>query len=302
MNNINALSIIKQSRESALPLFKGSFQSMASECEVLVETESALIAEQMIQAVFLEAKRIEFKFSRYRSDSIISKINQSAGKRIKLDPETASLLDFAMLCHDMSDGLFDITAGILRKIWTFDGSDKVPSRNKIKKLLPLIGSEKLNWQSPYLKLQAGMELDFGGIGKEYAVDSALKKALEISQSPSILINFGGDLACNKSQSSNQAWQVGVERSGMAKNVSISLKQGALATSGDANRYLLKDNVRYSHILNPKMGCSIISAPRSITVAASSCVEAGLLSTIAMLQGSEAKAFLAEQDIPFWIEV
>ena len=82
---------------------------------------------------------------------------------------------------------------------------------------------------------------------------------------------------------------------------LTLKNGALATSGDANRYLLKNGIRYSHILNPLTGSSVINAPRSITVSAESCIEAGLLSTLAMLQGDQAKAFLAQQQVNFWIQ-
>ena len=79
-----------------------------------------------------------------------------------------------------------------------------------------------------------------------------------------------------------------------------LESGALATSGDSHRFLLKDSVRYSHILDPRTGWPVANAPRSVTVAASSCVEAGLLATLAMLRGAQARAFLQEEGARYWI--
>jgi len=292
------LTITKQQNGQA---FSGHFSAMASDCEVLVECSKTLLAKQVIEAVFIEAKRIECKFSRYLNNNVVYQINNSSGAQITLDKETAHLVDFASLCYQISDGLFDISSGVLRKIWSFDGSEKIPERLQINKLLPFIGFDKLNWQTPNLTLPVGMELDFGGIGKEYAVDCCLVKALEINAELPVLLNFGGDLNCNGPRRNGEAWKVGIESVGGGKPAVISLRQGALATSGDANRYLLKAGVRYSHILNPLTGYSVIDAPRSVTVAAESCLEAGLLSTMAMLQGGQADAFLREQQVNFWVQ-
>ena len=81
---------------------------------------------------------------------------------------------------------------------------------------------------------------------------------------------------------------------------LQLRAGALATSGDARRFLLKDGVRYGHILDPRTGWPVRGAPRSVSVAAPSCTEAGVLSTLAMLQGAGAEAWLAAQAVPHWI--
>ena len=80
---------------------------------------------------------------------------------------------------------------------------------------------------------------------------------------------------------------------------VSLLKGALATSGDAKRFLFKDNVRYSHILNAKTGWPVVQAPRSITVVAPQCIQAGILATLALMQGPQAEDFLTEQEIKFW---
>ena len=80
---------------------------------------------------------------------------------------------------------------------------------------------------------------------------------------------------------------------------INLKTGALATSGDARRFLQKYGIRYSHIIDPTTGWPVKDAPRSVTVAADTCVQAGMLSTLAMLEGAEAEAFLEAQGFDFW---
>ncbi len=281
----------------------GRFQVMASPCEVLLECSDFLVSQQIVHAVYTEAKRIEQKFSRYLTSNFMFTLNNSQGKTIQLDDESALLMDFAFTCYEMSDGLFDVTSGILRRAWKFDGSDNLPNKKQINELLPFIGLDKVSWKKPNFTLPKNMEMDFGGIGKEYAVDRCLQKAMEVKVNKAIpmLLNFGGDLICNGPRLNGQPWQVGIESVGGGGAGVVSLRQGALATSGDARRFLLKDGIRYSHILNPKTGQSICNAPRSVTVAAASCIEAGLMSTLAMLQGGDAKAFLKEQEIPHWIQ-
>jgi thiamine biosynthesis lipoprotein len=145
-----------------------------------------------------------------------------------------------------------------------------------------------------------MELDFGGIGKEYAVDRAYELLAMRDWTP-FLINFGGDLRANRPPSRGP-WQVGIERPDTDGEASmlLDLKQGALATSGDSHRYLLQHGVRYGHILNPLTGWPDPESPRSITVAAGTCTEAGLLSTVAMLRGAGARAYLDDQGVRYWL--
>jgi thiamine biosynthesis lipoprotein len=276
------------------------FAAMASPCELLLPVMDADAARELGAIVAGEAWRIEHKYSRYRDDSVIAHLHQGRGREQEVDAETAALLDFARQCFELSDGLFDITSGVLRHAWKFDGSDRVPAPAAIAALLPLVGFGRLCWASPRLTLPAGMELDLGGIGKEYAVDQA-HDLLRARYDAPFLINFGGDLRA--SQPSPQGpWQVGVERPGSERDAALLLElgRGGLATSGDARRYLLKDGVRYGHILDPRSGWPVRGAPRSVTVAASSCTEAGLLATLALLQGAGARAFLEEQGVRYWL--
>ena len=281
------------------------FRAMASPCELLIDTENKQLATELAQIAQQEALRIENKYSRYRTDNIVHAINSSHGNPVEVDKETANLLDYAQQCYQLSEGLFDITSGILRQIWKFDGSDNIPEQQQIDNLLIHIGWEKLLWQNPNIKLQTGMEIDFGGIGKEYAVDRAAKLIQAESQT-SCLINFGGDIFVTKPRSCGSPWTVGIEdpnKHSQPENAHpyIQLSKGAIATSGDANRYLEKDGIRYSHILNPKTGWALTDAPSSVTVAGDTCTEAGILSTLALLHGVDAEQFLRIQDVQYWCE-
>ncbi len=276
------------------------FTAMASPCEVLFASTDRRTAMELGEVVAQEAWRVERKFSRYREDSITTWIHNHRGSTLDVDEETAALLDFARQCFDLSEGLFDITSGILRAVWKFDGSGNLPDPAAIARLLPLVGFEKLFWRSPRLLVPAGMELDFGGIGKEYAVDRAYA-LLAHCRPPPFLINFGGDLRVNHAPP-HGAWQVGIERPDTDREATLILdvERGALATSGDSRRYLLKDGIRYGHILDPRTGWPVVGAPRSVTVAASSCTESGLLATLALLQGARATDFLHEQGARYWL--
>jgi len=284
-----------------------SFNAMASPCEVIVQTQNKRLAEQVAQCVSHEVWRIEDKYSRYDSQSICSQINNNAGNKIAIDEETFLLLNFAEQCYQLSDGLFDISSGVLRKVWSFDSlsgeCQHFPSATDVNKLLSFVGWNRVDYDQQSITLPQNMELDFGGIGKEYAVDRCILLAKQITDEP-ILVNLGGDLAVTGPRLNNQAWQVAIEHPdsdalGQRQDMIVALNQGALATSGDARRYLIKEGIRYGHVLNATTGWPIINAPRSITTVAPQCIQAGILATLALLQGEHAEQFLTEQDITFW---
>jgi len=281
--------------------WKGSFMAMASPCDVLMEVEDESLAQEILNAVANEAWRIEDKFSRYKKDNIIFQINHSNGETVAIDEETSRLLDFANELFEISEGLFDVTSGVLRQVWKFDGSDNVPTKKQVKKILRNIGWQKVSRQGSNVTLPEGMEIDLGGIGKEYAVDRCVQIARKKTKQ-SVLVNFGGDLAMTTARNNKTFWSVGRLITGSDEACGIfQLYSGAIATSGDANRYLLKDGKRYSHILNPKTGWSVIDAPHTVSVAAATCIEAGMMSTLAMLQGGQAEAFLKIQEVDYWVD-
>ena len=281
--------------------WRGGFEAMASPCELLLEGVDEATARAQLRRAQAEALRIEQRFSRYRDDSVVARLHAGRNTWQWVDEETALLLDFAAQCHALSGGLFDITSGVLRHAWRFDGGTQVPSAAAVAALRPRVGWHRLRWQRPRLWLPEGMELDFGGIGKEYAVDRTLALLQAAVPAPT-LVNFGGDLACSGPRADGSAWQVGIEQpTGTAGEpvaaAVLHLRQGALATSGDARRFVWHEGRRLGHVLDPRSGWPVEGAPRSVTVAAPRCVEAGLLSTLALLRGPGAAAWLREAAVP-----
>ena len=281
--------------------WRGGFEAMASPCELLLEGVDEATARAQLRRAQAEALRIEQRFSRYRDDSVVARLHAGRNTWQWVDEETALLLDFAAQCHALSGGLFDITSGVLRHAWRFDGGTQVPSAAAVAALRPRVGWHRLRWQRPRLWLPEGMELDFGGIGKEYAVDRTLALLQAAVPAPT-LVNFGGDLACSGPRADGSAWQVGIEQpTGTAGEpvaaAVLQLRQGALATSGDARRFVWHEGRRLGHVLDPRSGWPVEGAPRSVTVAAPRCVEAGLLSTLALLRGPGAAAWLREAAVP-----
>lgn len=275
--------------------------AMASPCDVLMEVEDESLARDILNAVANEAWRIEDKFSRYKKNNIVYQINHSTGKAVVVDDETSRLLDFANELFEISEGLFDVTSGVLRQIWTFDGSDHLPEKKQIKKIIKKIGWQKVTREGSGVVLPEGMEIDLGGLGKEYAVDRCVQIARQKTKA-SVLVNFGGDLAMTTARENEKFWSVGRLITGSEEACGLfQLYRGAIATSGDANRYLLKDGVRYSHILNPVTGWPVVDAPHTVSVAAATCLEAGMMSTLAMLQGGRAEEFLKLQEVNYWVD-
>lgn len=282
--------------QQADQLWQLSFNAMASPCEVLFDAPQlpkphlVALCEQLVG----ETWRIEHKFSRYQTGNIIHQINHAQGQPVLLDTETQHLIAFADTCFQLSGGLFDITSGILRRIWNFKGGQTIPTPEQIQALLPLIGWQKCTWQAPYLRLPAGAEIDLGGIGKEYAADKALLLLTQATQgqTAAFLVNFGGDIAASGPRSNGSHWQVGLAHGDQVRN--IPLVTGGIATSGDSHRFIWHNGVKLSHILNPLTGWPVSGGPSTATVFAQSCTQAGMLATFALLHGSAAEDFLQQQ--------
>jgi len=275
---------------------------MASPCSVLVDTDERDEAEALLAIAEMEVRRIEEKFSRYRRGNVVDGINRSDGVPVEVDPETALLIEYAAACYRMSGGMFDITSGALRRVWKFDGSSRVPGPTAVRECLRHVGWQRVEWTNPVLTLPRGMEIDLGGIGKEYAVDRAAARISERTRS-SFVVNFGGDLYVSGTRRGGRTWGVGIDdpdRAGESALIRLDVTSGGIATSGDARRFVTWRGKRLGHILNPRTGWPIEGAPRSVTVAGPTCIEAGTLSTLAYLQGPGARSYLEQQAVQFWI--
>lgn len=281
-----------------------AFAAMACPCQIVLEHDDAAYAQATAARMRDEVLRIEAKYSRYRDDSVIAQINAAAGSGsgVEVDDETAALLDYATTAWRESDGLFDATAGVLRRAWNFR-VQRVPSAGEIAALLPLIGWQHVRWQRPQLALPlAGMELDFGGFGKEYAADAAAALGLQAGMRHGY-VDLGGDIRILGPQRDGAPWRIGVrhpQRPGEPVAV-LDLASGAIATSGDYERSFSVDGRRYGHVLNPRDGWPVQSYA-SVSVLAPQCLIAGTATTVAMLKGlADGRRWLDELALP-WLTV
>jgi thiamine biosynthesis lipoprotein len=268
-----------------MPLYRFAFRAMAAVNEVQVHAATEALAHAAALPAIDEVLRIEAKYSRYRTDSVVSRVNAAAGgEPVAIDPETAALLDFAQTCFQNSGGLFDATSGVLRRAWDFK-SARVPSDAELAPALARIGWDRVEHTAATVRLpEAGMEVDFGGFGKEYAVDRAVAVMMERG-TQCAMVNLAGDLAITGPQPDGSPWRVGIQHPRRADAVvaTLPVASGALATSGDYERFIEVDGVRHCHVLDPRTGRPARGF-RSVTALAPSCMVAGSATTIAMLMG------------------
>jgi FAD:protein FMN transferase len=281
-------------------LARHPFRAMGSPCELHLYGDSRTSCDALAERAIAEVRRLEQKYSRYRDDSVTSAINRSAGdpSGVRVDDETAGLLDYAATANAASDGLFDPTSGVLRRVWNFK-SGRVPAKEEIDAVLPLVGWQRLSWHRPLLVLpQTGMELDFGGFVKEYAADRAAEPCRARGARHG-MVDLGGDLALIGPHPDGQPWIVGIRdpRAPQSAMASVRLAAGGVATSGDYERCMVVGGVRYTHVLDPRTG-SPVTGLRSVSVVAERCLVAGTATTVAMLKGAlDGARWLDELGLP-----
>ena len=269
---------------------------MACDCEVRVVGDDEPSAKAAAQQAIAEVRRVEAKYSRYRADSLISRINAAAGSEVPVavDPETDALLDLADRLHAASGARFDATSGVLRRAWDFRSS-RIPSGSEIAAVLPLVGWQHVARGTGTVRLcRPGMEIDFGGFGKEYAADRAAAVLLGAGARGGF-VNLGGDIRVAGSRADGTPWRFAIRhpRDAAAFVTEVELGAGALATSGDYERCIVVGGQRYAHLLDASTGWPVHDWA-SVSVVAASCTAAGALATLAMLAGSDAPALLSAQ--------
>ena len=280
-------------------VYRMPFKAMACACEVVLAADSQTQAQDWAWQAVAEVQRIEAKYSRYRADSVVSRINAGSGSaRVYCDDETLALLQYARTLHQASGGLFDITAGVLRRAWNFR-QPRVPSADELAPLLELIDFEALEIDGHHAGLRScGMEIDFGGFGKEYAADRAGALLAERGARHGY-VNLGGDLRVVGAKPDGAPWRIGIQHPRDADGViaTLPVERGGLATSGDYERFFEIDGQRYCHVLNPHTGMPV-TMWQSISVLAPLAVAAGHCTTIAMLMEGDALAFLDATGVPY----
>jgi thiamine biosynthesis lipoprotein len=253
-------------------------------------------AERIARSAENEALRIERKFSRFREESVVSEIARNAGRTpVAVDEETAALVEAALELARLTGGRFDPTVGVLRRAWNFR-EPRIPGDDELCALRPLVdhGAVSVRDGTVFLR-RPGMELDLGGVGKEYAVDR-VADLLRAHGVTSAIVNFAGDVRTIGGRGDGRPWSIGVAdpRAPGRCRFAVRLIGGAgVATSGDYERCFVQDGVRYHHLLDATTGRparGIMSA----TVVAASAFMAGRLATAAFLLGARDGLALLEE--------
>jgi thiamine biosynthesis lipoprotein len=230
----------------------------------------------------------EAKYSRFRPDSLVTRINAAAGREwVAVDAEMETLLKLCDTLHFMTQGIMDPTALPLIKLWDYKAAQpRVPSAAEIAAARALVGWRKVQRSPGKVFLpEPGMCLDFGGFGKEYAIDFVAQVALQRGIT-SALVDFGHDLRAIGTPPGRPAWHIGLEdpRNPGTTAGSMAVIDKGVASSGDYIRGFTIDGKRYGHIIDPRTGWPVANGCMQCTVIASSCLQAGVLSTTAFVLG------------------
>lgn len=249
-------------------------------------------AEQGVKAAFAEIKRLHDLSNIFDPASQVSQINRSAGReKVKVDPDLIVMLRRANELSAKLDGTFDVTIGPLTDLWGIGRKgDYIPSQADIDKVLPLVNYRLVAVDADAGTVflpREGMKLDLGGIAKGYAVDKAIA-ILKSHDVTSALVNAGGDVRVIGRRPDGNPWRIGVmhPRKPDAIIAKLALTDwDTMETSGDYQRYIMRDGARYSHILDPRTG----RQPRqlaSVTVVLSDSTDGDILSTALFVLGPE----------------
>lgn len=280
-------------------LLKKRANLMGSVFEIsLVGTDSASL-EYQIQLVIDEIERIENLISEWRPNTQISEVNRNAGIRpVKVDREVFELTRRAISYSILSDGAFDISVAALDKIWRFDGNmDALPSDAAVQNSVTKVGFEKIELDSIastiFLK-QSGMKIGFGSIGKAYAADRGRHILQEMGVKGG-LINASGDIALWGKPPEKKSWSIGISDPEKPYKITrkLRMKEGAVATSGNYQKYVMFNGVRYSHIMDPRTGYPATELA-SVTVIGPMAEFANALSTSVMVLGVKKGLKLMER--------
>ncbi len=248
-------------------------------------------AEQILQKIMAEMRRIDQHFSLYIDSSELSELNRHASnkdayaKPLSVSPELFNLLADAQAISELSEGAFDITFASVAKFYDYRKGVK-PDRRQIAQQLPAINYKHilLNQQDRSVRFQRpGVSIDLGGIAKGYAVDRGVG-ILRAEGIEHAIVSAGGDSRLIGDRR-GRPWLTGIKdpRSEEEMAVVMPLQDTAVSTSGDYERFFLDGDTRYHHILHPKTGDSAREV-QSVTILGAAAITTDALSTTVFVLG------------------
>ncbi len=255
--------------------------------------------EEIIEAGFAEIERLEALLSVWIPGSEVTAINDAAGNRsVPVSPETWQVVAAAQQMSHLTEGAFDISIGAVTRLWDFASVEiDVPEPSVIQRNLRLVGPQQVLLDSAKTRVglrERGAAIDLGGVAKGYAVDRAIAILKEAGVKEA-LVDAGGDIGLLGRKSDGNSWKIGLRHPRAAGEIIevLDVDSGAVATSGDYERCVIRDGTRYHHILDPKTGMPARGIA-SVTVLAKTALEADILSTAVFVLGPQKGITLIEQ--------
>ncbi len=266
------------------------FQAMGTTCEIQHAVPDRAAGQAFVREAVAWVHAFEARYSRFRPGSLIGRINAAAGRDwVAIDAEAERLFALADQIHILTRGIIDPTLLPLLRLWNYRATaPRVPSPDEITAASAKTGWKRVRREPGRIYLpEAGMGLDLGGFGREYAAD----RVMDIARAhgiPNVLIDFGHDVRVLGAPPGAPCWAVGIEDPRMPGTVCarIAVTDAGVATSGDYARYFEAGGRRFGHIIDPRDGYPVSNECRSVTVVANSCLEAGLLTTTAFVLGPD----------------
>ncbi len=271
------------------------FNALGTQCVIQFRLEEERAALEFAAEALAWIGSFEEKFSRFRPDSMVSRVNRSAGSWVPVDEEMDHMLRLADDMFRRTRGIVDATLLPLQQLWDWKTApEKLPTTAEVKSTLALTGWDKVQRRTGAVRLPlAGMGLDFGGFGKEYAVDWLARMARQ-SGIQDALIDLGRDLFALGGNGDHPFWHVGIEDGNQPGNCwgGLAVSDQAVSASGDYTRFFMHGSTRYGHILDPRSGWPVANGMRAVTVVAPSCLDAGVYSTAVFVLGADEGLHLA----------
>ena len=285
---------------SAPYAFSEETVTMGSSLQVTLWTANDPGATAAIDAVFAEFDRLDHLMSVWKEGSDVLRLNAAAGREpVRVSPETLEVLTVARQVSEWTEGKFDVTFGALSGLWKFDQDqdDNIPPKSAVAARLPDVDYKALDIDAArgtaFLR-RPGMRAHLGGIGKGYAIDRAAA-ILRARGFNDFMIQSGGDLYVS-GRRGDRAWRLGIrDPRGPADRsfAALDLTNRTLSTSGDYERFFIRDGRRYHHILDPDLG-EPARGSRSVTIVADKAMLADGLSTGVFVLGPEKGMALIER--------
>ena len=278
-------------------LHRFNFHAMGTPCSLQFGGADEKAARDYEQTALQWVQRFESRYTRFRPDSLVGRINRSAGEWVEVDAEMDRMLDMCGMVHFMTQGIVDVTAGPLAKLWDYHTPHPtLPSPAEVDAARQLVGWSQVERAAGRLRLpRPGMSLDFGGWGKEFAVDTVAGMAAEFGIE-CVLVDFGHDIRAVGQPPGRPAWHIGLEDPAKPGELwgSVAGLNCAVASSGNYQRGFTIEGQRYGHIIDPRNGRPATHGLRQVTVIAPTCLQAGMLATTAFVLGPAAGLDLIQE--------